>query len=340
MKATKRIAAVTLLIAMMFTIAACGGSGSTQGNQSAGEPQPQEQQEKKMRVAMVFSGPVNDNSWNSSGYAGLKKIEEGLGVEVAFSDQVPVPEFEEAFRDYASKGYDLVIGHGGEFSDAAAAVAEEFPNVHFSVVNGNRNAANLSTFEVCDEEVAFLAGAVAGLVTQSNVVSGIGGMEIPPTYRSLEGFKSGVNYVNPGAQVMTAYTGSFEDAAKAKEAALAHLENGADVVFYYLNAASPGVIQAAQEKGAKAIATITDQYDQAPDTILTSALSDLSQLVYLIGEQFEAGSLKGQAYSIGVAYEDIVGLAPFRGQVPAEVEAKIAEIKQELISGNIQVLPQ
>lgn len=339
MKTAKKMTAFVLLIAMMFTIAACGGNGSTGGNQSTGDAQPPAQAEKKIRVAMVFSGPVNDNSWNGSGYAGLKKIEEGLGVEIAFSDQVPVPEFEEAFRDYASKGYDLVIGHGGEFSDAAFAVAQEFPDVHFSVVNGNKNAANLSTFEVCDEQVAFLAGAVAGLVTKSNVVSGIGGMEIPPTYRSLEGYKAGVLYVNPDAQVLSTYTGSFEDAAKAKEAALAHLESGADIVFYYLNAASPGVIQAAQEKGAKAIATITDQYDQAPDTILTSALSDLSQLVYLIGEQFVKGSIKGQPYAIGVAHEDIVGLAPFRGQVPAEVEARIAEIKEELVKGNITVLP-
>ncbi|NLL17693.1 MAG: BMP family ABC transporter substrate-binding protein [Clostridia bacterium] len=335
MKATKKIAVVILLITMVFSLAACGGN-----SQPGGEGEPQGQQESKMRVAMVFSGPVNDNSWNGSGYAGLKKIEEGLGVEIAFSDQVPVPEFEEAFRDYASKGYDLIIGHGGEFSDAAAAVAEEFPEVHFSVVNGNKNAANLSTFEVCDEEVAFLAGVAAGLTTQSNIVSGIGGMEIPPTYRSLEGFKSGVLYVNPEAQVLHTYTGNFEDAAKAKEAALAHLEKGADVVFYYLNAASPGVIQAAQEKNAKAIATITDQYEQAPETILTSALSDLSQLVYLIGEKFQAGELKGESYAIGVAYEEIAGLAPFRGQVPEEVEAKVAEIKQDLIAGKIQVLPQ
>jgi basic membrane protein A len=336
MTVTKKLAAVVLLVTMLFTLTGCGRKSEPIAEP---EQQPESQGESKMRVAMVLSGPVNDNSWNSTGYNGLKKIEAGLGAEIAFSDQVPVPEFEEAFRDYASKGYDLVIGHGGEFSDAAAAVAAEFPEVRFSVVNGNINAENLSTFEVCDEEVAFLAGTVAGLTTKSNIVSAIGGMEIPPTYRSLEGFKAGVSYVNPKADVLVTLTGSFEDAAKAKEAAMAHLERGADIVFYYLNAASPGVIQAAQAKGAKAIATITDQYEQAPDTILTSALSDLSQLVYLIGEQAQAGELRGESYTIGVAHEEIADLASFRGQVSAEIEEKVATIKQDLINGKIQVLP-
>lgn len=333
MRSVKKLLLLGVLSLMMFALAACGGSNGNQGEKQSDNGGEQ----KKLKVAMVLAGPANDNGWNATGYAGLKKIEEKLGAETAFSDQVPVPEYEETFRDYASKGYDLVIGHGGEFSDAAATVAAEFPKVKFAVVNGNQTAENLATFDVSDEQVAFLAGAVAGLTTKSNVVSAIGGMEIPPTFRSLEGYKAGVNHVNPQAKVLLTYTGSFTDAAKAKEAAMAQLGMNSDVIFYYLDAASPGVIQAAQSKGAKGIATITDQYESAPDTILTSALTDLSQLILHIGEQAQAGQLEGKSYIFGIDNEDIAGLAPFRGNVSAEVEARVKQIKEDIIAGKIKV---
>jgi len=334
MTVTKKLATVVLLVAMLFTLTGCGRKSEPI---SEPEQQSESQDRNTIRVATVLSGPVNDNGWNATGYAGLKKIEEELGAEVAFSDQVPVPEFEETFRDYASKGYDLIIGHGDQFSEAAATVASEFPDVKFAVINGNKTASNLSTFSISDAEVSFLAGAVAGLCTESNVVSAIGGMEIPPTLRSLEGYKAGANHVNPEAQVLLAYTGSFTDAAKAKEAAMAQLSMGSDVIFYYLDAASPGVIQACEDEGAKAIATITDQYDQAPDTILTSTLTDLSSLILDIGRLASEGQLEGKAYVYGVANEDIVSLAPFRGSVSEEVEAKIEEIRQGIIEGEIEL---
>lgn len=322
---------IVLLGFVLLTVSACGTATTATGDPSEAT------ETENLRVAMVLSGPVNDNGWNNTGYVGLQKIEKALGAEVAFSDQVPVPEFEETFRDYASRGYDLIIGHGDQFTDAAVAVAAEFPSIKFAVINGNKTSGNLASFSVADGEISFLAGAVAGLSTSTGVVSAIGGMEIPPTMRSLEGYKAGVNYVNPDAQVLLTYTGDFKDAAKAKEAALAQISTGSDIIFYYLDAASPGVIQACQEQGARAIATITDQYDKAPDTIITSTLTDLSEMILEIGKLANEGSLEGKVYIYGVSNEAVVKLAPFRGHVSAEVEAQIEQIKQDIISGKIKV---
>ncbi|MGI9951463.1 BMP family protein [Moorellaceae bacterium AZ2] len=339
MKTAVKLLAVALLGLFLL---GCGGGSKEQPAQGDQGQQP----EKKFRVAMVLTGPINDAGWNESAYKGLKEAEQKLNIETAYTESVPQPDYETVIRDYADKGYDLIIAHGFEFTDAVKAVSPSFPDTIFAVVNGQDfQEPNMASYRFNTPETGFLAGAVAGLVTKTNVVGMIGGMKFPHIVDSLNGFEAGAKYVNPKVKVLTGYTESWTDIPKGKEMALAMIEQGADVVCCNANQVGLGVIDAAKQKNVKAIGYVDDQYNVAPETVVVSAIQSVQDMTLHIIDQAMKGECKPGLYLLG-SKEGTIRLSSFHGHekdLPEGAMSKIEEVVAGIKDGSLKakgILPK
>jgi basic membrane protein A len=278
------------------------------------------------RVAVLFPGLVDDQSWNQAGFEGLTRLEDE-GAEIAYTERVNQSQQVEVFRNYAQQGYDIIVGHGGEYMDAALQVAAEYPDLQFAVTNGNKGADNVTSFTLSYRDMGLLAGSLAGLMTESNKLAIVAGQEIPVALGAVEGFQEGVARVNPEAEVNVTYTGSWEDVDKAREAALALISDGADVVWHVLDAADAGVLSAAEDEGVMAIGLYGDQSELAPNAHIGAVIADASELVYAAGSQ----ALDGQVHDEGIA-AGVVSIGHYSDAVPQEVQDQIAAIEEDLKS--------
>ena len=292
-----------------------------------------------LKVAMLLSGTINDAGWNQSAYTGLVRAADEFGIETAYSESVQQPDFEAVMRDYADKGYDIIICHGNQFADAALLVGQEYPDSFFCVVNGNSaQEPNVSSFRFNTAETGFLAGTVAAMITKTGTVSYITGSSYPHMLDGMTAYEAGAKYINPDIKVLTGNIESFTDVAKAKEMALAFIEQGADVTCANADAAGLGVIDAAQSNGVKHIGYISDQYDVAPDTVFVSCIQSVEFLVYSIVKSGIEGTLQPVITLMGAA-EGAISLSDFHGndaKLPEGGKAKLDEIYNGILDGSLK----
>lgn len=293
------------------------------------------------KVALLLPGTANDKGWNQEAYEGLQMVEKEIGCKTAYSEKVAATDYENVFRGYADQGFNLIIGHGYEFADAAMKVAPDYPDSMFCITSADvYQEPNVCSLENLNGEQGFLAGAVAAMATKSGVVASIGGMEVPSIVYFNQGFVQGAAYVNPQVKALTALTGDFDDAAKVKEQANAFIQQGADVITHDADAAGLGIFEAAKEnEGVYAIGSVGDQYDMLPEKTLTSATNQISKAILLAAQYQVAGTLKPTSYQFGVK-EGVIGLADFRDLKSVFTDDQLKELEgiQERISnGEIKV---
>ncbi len=348
----KKFLSVSLASMLLFALAACSTAETTEEapaseaamsesmaatSEAGGE---ESADGEALQVALVMTGPINDQGWNASAYAGLTKIEEELGAEVAFTESVAAADLEEVYRGYADIGYDIIIGHGFEFGDVATAVGPDYPETFFLVTSSDiSQEPNVAGLQNRNDQQGFLAGAVAAQQSQSGVVGAIGGGEIPSIMAFIQGFEQGAQYVNPDVPVLTNFTGDFNDPAPAKQLAASMIAEGADVLSHSANAAGLGVFEAVEEagEGVWMIGGISDQYEVLPEQTITSALSNLSDAMVVAVELYQNGEIEPIGYQFGVA-EDVVGLADFRDYpITEEQQAELDEITAMLENDEIEI---
>jgi basic membrane protein A and related proteins len=293
------------------------------------------------RVALLTPGPVSDGGWNASAYEGLQRIARDLGAEVSNVQTSNPAEFEQGFRDYARQGYDLVIGHGFEYQDAAMKVGAQFPDTAFLVSSGGVSAKNVASLTFNLDEATYLAGLVAGSLSKSGKAGCVGGIQLPVIKTTFDGFAAGAKSVRPDFKVATVYTGSFEDVAGAKSATDALVAQGADFVLHNADAAGIGVFQAAKAGGALAFGTNKDQAPVAPDTVLASAVIDMPKaFVQVAGEVKEkrfTGRVVQEGFSTGCV--DFVWNQRLLDRVTPELRARVDDAKARITSGALKVRP-
>ncbi len=250
--------------------------------------------QKSFKVALLTPGPISDQSWNGSAYAGLMRIKDSIPGTQISQIQVKTPaEFEENFRQYGASGYSLVIGHGVEFQDAAARVGPEFPKTIYITTGGNTVRANVAAMSFSFDEPSYIAGIVAGSMTKSGTIGCIGGTEIPPVKAAFDAFTAGAKSVNPKVKVLVSYIGNWEDASAGKEQALAQLGRGVDVIFQDADAAGLGAFQAVREsKHAYIIGSNADQNAVAPEVTLGSVVIDLPRAFMVVAREVNSGQFK------------------------------------------------
>jgi basic membrane protein A len=234
--------------------------------------------ESEFKVALLTPGPISDQAWNGEAYRGLLAVRDSLDATISHIQTRTPASFDENFREYGRQGFDLVIGHGFEYQDAAKRIAPSHPNTIFLVVSSEVTGTNVAGIKFSFAEPSYLAGIAAAGASKSGVIGAIGGTELPPVRESFDAYAAGARSVNPQVQVLVSYVGNWEDVSAGREQALAQMSRGADVIFQNADAAGLGVFQAARESGrALVIGANADQNNVAPGVVLGSAVIDLPQ---------------------------------------------------------------
>ncbi len=323
---SKKLSIVLLLVVLVSTLMLGGTASAGPAAQDATEEATSEA--PLLKVAMILPGPINDNDWNMVGYNGLMAAADELNIEVAYVENVTDADAERVLRDFATRGYDLIFAHSFSFGDAALSVAEDFPETYFMAGTARELADNLGTYSNPDYQGAYLAGMLAAGISESGVIGWVGGMPAPNMLANLHAYEAGAAEVNPDIDVLFTFIGSWFDPPKAKEAALAQVEQGADV----LSAQGVGVIDAANEAEVYALGAMTDQNFLGEESVVTSVMWNLGPLVTAVAEEVIAGEWESRNWSFGLI-EGSIELAPYH-----DLEDVVTPELQEVIDAKIEAI--
>jgi len=329
---------LTLAVILTLATAACGRADreADAGGSSGSTP--------TFRAALLTAGPVSDAGWYAGAYEGLTMLRDSLGADVSHQQTRTPAEFDEAFRSYASAGYELIFAHGFEYQDAAMRAGAQFPNVTIVVSGGGKVAPNVVPLIFTLEEGSYLAGMVAAGMSVTHTLGMVGGVAIPPVQGTFRAFEAGARDVDPEVRVLESFIGNWDDVGAAKEAAVAQLRRGADVIVHNTDAASFGVFQAVREAvgagdRAWAIGMNNDQNDVAPEVTLGSAVIDIPRAFLETARVWQEGELGGKPRYEG-ARDDVIDFVlnpAVADSIPAELVRRVDEARRRIRSGALQV---
>lgn len=335
-------ALIWMLVMLMFVVS-CGCAPTDQGapgdtangDATAGGA---DAAKAPIKVALCLVSPANDGAWSTIAYRAVEAAKEKYGIEFVYTENVKTTDMEAVFTDYASQGVDLIIGHSFSFGDAALAVGKRFPDVAISIMDGSVESNNVASYNLASQEHGYLVGVFAALITKTGKVGVVSGVEGPAIIKVTEGFKLGARSINPDITIMTAYTGSFDDAAKCKEAAQSMIDAGVDVIMGGCNQANVGMIKACEEAGIICTGEM-EQQALAPKTVAFCLGTDVGSMVEaavkeVVDGKF-SGGIKEFGYADGVLYMTEFG--EMEDMIPQEVKDKFFEVMEELRSGNLHV---
>lgn len=294
---------------------------------------------KQLKVALILSGPANDQGWNAVALQGLKEAEAKFGIKTAYSEHVGIADSEAAFMDYAAQGFDLVIGHGFQYGDPAVRVGKRFPKVKFMAIEANSKADNVASYVIACEEAGYLMGVLAASLSKTGKIGMVGGVEQPSIIKVVEAYKLGAKAYDPKVQVMDVYIGSFTDVNLGKEAALAMADKGADVLSHIANQAGTGVIKAAEERGLLSTGDSWDQSVISPKAVACSTIYNVPTLVLIAVEKVRSGTFTGGVFNLGMR-EGVVDIAPyhaFDAKIPKKAKDMIADLRKKITDGTFEV---
>lgn len=309
---------------------------------------PRATTEKPIRIGLVFDvGGRGDKSFNDAAYIGLTRAQRELGVEASFLEPIGSEDREAALRLFAARGFDLVIGVGFIFSSDVDAVAAAYPGVHFACVDyaptKGAPPPNVAGLVFREEEGSFLVGAAAGLLTKTKHVGFVGGMVTPLIRKFEAGFGAGVKATCDACIVHGAYAGAtpdaFKDPSKGKALAISEIAAGADVLYHASGATGHGVFEGARDAHVMAIGVDADQYDEMPDTVVTSMVKRMDVTVFEAIRDVTLGRFSGgmHVYGLKEGALDWVHSGPHASRIPADVVDRVEALRARIIDGEIRV---
>ena len=291
----------------------------------------------KLKVAAVYTVPF-EQQWVSRIHTALKAAEARGEIEYKATENVANADYERVMREYATAGNQLIVGEAFAVEGAARKVAKDFPKTAFLMgSSGKPQAPNFSVFDNYIQEPAYLTGMIAGGMTKTGKIGLVGGFPIPEVNRLMHAFMAGAKEVNPKTEFTVTFINSWFDPPKAKEATFAMIDKGADVLY----AERFGVSDAAKEKGKLAIGNVINTQPQYPDTVVASALWDMSPTIALALKNVKAGSFKAEDYGpysmMKHKGSSLSPLGTFEAKVPAEIKAKVKAREADILAGKFTV---
>lgn len=293
--------------------------------------------ETKFKVIGIFATPIEE-PWDGAIHQALLKAKQELGVDYEWVESVGYSDFERVLREYADKGPNLIMGDAFGNEEAARRVAKDYPNIAFAFGSGGGPAdPNFAVFDDWIHEPAYLCGLIAGKLTKTNIIGVVGGYPVPEVNRIVNAFIEGAKESNPKAKVKVTFIGSWFDPPKAKEAAIAQIEGGADVMF----GERYGVIDACKEKGIPVFGNVLDQSELAPEVVVTGPLWDMWPTVKYVIEAVKSNSFE----AVDLKDWSMMGkggalLAPYHNwetKLSQDIKDLVSNRKQEIIDGIYRV---
>ncbi|MDQ4128384.1 MAG: BMP family ABC transporter substrate-binding protein [Actinomycetota bacterium] len=344
-----RLSFVSLAIALaLVAVAGCGGSqGGGEGGGGGGG--------SDIRPGLVLDiGGLGDQGFNDSAYAGLKRAQDEFGVEGEYLESSAPTDYADNLTQLAESGFNPVIAVGFLMTEDLTEVSEQFPDTQFAIVDSVVETPNTIDLVFREQEGSYLAGIVAGLMTQEDteyttsdekIVGFLGGQTGPLIEKFQAGYEAGVESVCPDCEVLVKYAGSTPDAfnnpGTGKEISLQQISQGADIIYHASGNTGTGLFDAAKQEKIFAIGVDLDQAQLFKDApILTSVVKRVDNAVYqTIDSVSKGGQPKGTTVDRGLK-EKGISLAPFGrfdGQVPQEVKDQVDKAREGIINGDIKV---
>ena len=307
------------------------------GAAALGVAAPALAQARKIKVAAIYTVPV-EQQWVSRIHKAINAAVARGEAEYAWSENVSNSDYERVMREYAQKGADLVVGEAFGVERAARKVAADFPKTSFLIGSSfGPSGRNFAVFDNWIQEPAYLTGLIAGGMTKSGVIGLVGGYPIPEVNRLMHAFMDGARETNKNVRFMVTFIGSWFDPPKAKEAAFAMIDRGADVLY----AERFGVSDAAKERGKLAIGNVIDTQAQYPQTVVASALWHMEATIDRAIEKVRDGSFTAEDYgqfsTMKFGGASLAPLGTFEDKVPAEIKALVKSREAEIREGMYRV---
>jgi basic membrane lipoprotein Med (substrate-binding protein (PBP1-ABC) superfamily) len=246
-----------------------------------------------LKVAGIHTVPV-ENPWNSRLHAAMLAADKRGDIKYVFSENISNTDYERAMREYAEQGIQLIVGESYGVEPAARKAAADYPKTAFLMGSSGKPAgSNFSVFGTWNHEAAYLTGMIAGKMTKTDKLGAVGGYPIPEVNRLINAFRLGASQVNPKCTYLVGFIGTWFDPPKAKEAAIAQIDSGADILF----GERIGTADAAKEKGIKSIGSLIDFSPQYPGTVIANAVWNFGPIVDHAIADVAAGNIKAADYS-------------------------------------------
>src|SRR5574341_122199 len=321
---------LTFVLAFSLVLSACGAP-------AANVPA------EKFRVAVVMPSDIIDLDFSQSMYDALLKVQTEMGgpdkFEFVYSENMfVVDDAAAAIRDYATKGYNLVIAHGSQYGSSLQEIAPDFPETSFAwgTTSDTFGLSNVFSYEAASEQGGFVNGVMAATLSKSNVIGVVGPIETGDAKLYVDGFKAGVVSVKPDAQVNVNYIGSFSDVALAAEAATTHIAAGADVLTGTAQMVV-GAIGKAEEAGALWFGTQSNQTSLAPEIVVASQVYHWEVVLKDMIAKIQSGTLGGKSFAINLANGgEVIEFNP-DSTVVADAKSLAEETIQGIINGTIKI---
>ena len=290
----------------------------------------------QVKVGVALVAPAADVGWTRQTVLAVEAVRAALGakavvdvVENVFEPQ----DAERVFRGFAASGHQLVIGTSFSHSVPVARVARQFPQVAFECCAGVNVAANLGNFEARYHEGTFLGGVAAAKMSKTGRLGFIGGYPVPDIVGPANAFLLGAQSVNPACTCSIIFMNSWEDPGKEKDATLALIAQGCDVLAAMTD--SPVSAQTAEQRGVWSFGYASDVHKYAPTRLMTSMILDWSGIYVQDARDILAGTWKPQSRWWGIK-EGVVQMAPYAAAVPQPVRVLVDDRKAAISAGRLQ----
>jgi basic membrane protein A and related proteins len=288
-----------------------------------------------LEVAAIYTVPV-EQQWVSRIHKALRAAEERGDITYVWSENVANTDYERVMREYAEAGKQLIVGEVFGVERAAREVAKDYPETAFLMGSSfGPEEPNFAVFDNFIHEASYLTGIVAGHRTESDLIGMVGGYPIPEVNRLMHAFMEGARSVNPDVEFLVTFIGSWYDPPKAKEAAFAMIDRGADVMY----AERYGVSDAAKERDVVAIGNVIDTQDEYPGTVIASALWHMEPTIDKAIAAVKAGEFQAEDYGqysfMGHGGSSLAPMDP--ALVSPEVIDLVKEKEEQIKTGALEV---
>lgn len=324
-------------VAALMILAACGSTSS------AGTPT------KTYKIGLVTDvGGLNDKSFNHLADVGLEKAKTDFKIQGDVVESKTGDDYIPNLTNFASKGYDLVIGVGFLMQTAVGTVSGQFPNVNFAIIDGAGTDANFNDLKHSnvqslyfkEQDAGAMVGVIAGMLEKDNkapgntgVISAVGGVSIPPVNHYIAGYKWAATMEDPSIKVLVGYSNDFTDPAKCKTVAQAQIQQKSEILFQVAGGCGLGVLQAAGQTKVYSVGVDADQKDADP-SVIASALKKVDVATYTAIQNVVNGKFTGGALTFSIA-NDGAGYALDNLTLPADIQAEVTKVLGEIKSGQL-----
>lgn len=309
-------------------------------------------QDDMVRIAAVLPSGTTDLAWSQSMYDSLLRVQEAMGGEEAFEIAVTEGLYDatsavDAMRDYAEDGYNLVIGHGSQYFTSIIEIAEDYPDTSFAYstsadVDTAQAPANVFSYDVRAQEGGYVNGVMAGLLTENDTVGIVGPIPAGDAILYINGFQQGVRSVNPEAQILLAYTGSFADTAAATETAQTQIAAGADVLTGTAQQV-PGAIDVVSDNGLVWMGSELDKSLTWPEAVPASVLYDWSSVIEGMIAARSEGMMGGMDFEISLEQGGLQIVYNESFELPEDIMTAAMTAEEDIMSGVVYpvgILPE